>query len=178
MKILVIGPESSGTRMLVGLLRQAGASEVVHSSPMYRREQDEDPHTGDEFDAVVLVVRHGPCQLRSMVDNGHVDSESRARYETAWDIEDSTAFIQWHKLHIATYEALVHEPGALRLLCRDLGLNEEFDHDQIGDGNAKWYGGEWFRDDRPAHVRGVRSVEEPEPAGGHGDEDSGDQPED
>ena len=142
--------------MLVGLLRQAGADEVVHSSPMYRRDRNEPLHRDYQFDAVVIIIRHGPCQRRSMVDNGHVVNDFAARRETLFDLYNAVcAIIDPAKLHIATYEALVHEPGALRLLCRDLGLNEEFDHDPIGDGNAKWYGGEWFRDDRPAHVRGV-----------------------
>lgn len=49
--------------------------------------------------------------------------------------------------------AQAHEPEALKGLMRDLGLPEEFEHDPIRDSNAKYWGGEYFRDARKLEER-------------------------
>ena len=153
-RILVTGPESSGTKMVCALLRQAGAV-VTHSSPNYKSEQDSTPHDIGDFDDVVLVVRNGFCNMKSMLDAGHAESEE----EAAWMIGNGLKFILtthdlWtDNLHVVTYESLVHEEEALLTLCKTLGLDASKIVDKVGDGNAKYYGGEYFRDQRDLHHR-------------------------
>ncbi len=151
MRVLVTGAESSGTKLVASLLRSAGG-EVVHSSPMYRAVH----HDGRGFDAVVLVVRHGPCRDRSAVGNGHASDRVAARGLGVAGIGNILLNLTCgpSMMHICTYEALIHEPGALPALCRDLGLSAKFEHEEIGDANAKWYGGSYFSDDRPLQERG------------------------
>lgn len=153
MRILVTGPESSGTKMVAALLRQAGAK-IVHSSPNYRYYSGEPAHRSEGFDAVVLVMRDGYANVNSMIENGHAQAPGAARMMIVrgllWILSNLR---EWEKVHVTTYEALTTRPGALAALCRELGLPEEFEHDEIGDGNAKYYGGAFFRDDRELHDR-------------------------
>lgn len=153
MTILVTGVESSGTKLAAHLLERAGAR-VVHSSPHYRLEQGKELHDGLRFDAVVVVVRSSHPHIHSMVEAGHAKSLSIARLMAA----DGLALIldslqTLGHVHLITYESLVYEPDALKVLCNALGLRDDFEHDEVGNGNAKYYGGEVFRDDRPLHER-------------------------
>ncbi len=154
MKVLVTGPESSGTKMLSALLRQAGA-EITHSSPNYKSEQDSTPHDMKSFDAVVLIVRNGYCNIKSMIDANHAEDEKEAK----WMIGNGLKFILtthglWtDNFYVTTYESIVHEPESLSKLCRSLGLDPSKITDKVGDGNAKYYGGEHFRDQRELHER-------------------------
>lgn len=151
--VLVTGPESSGTRLTASLLRAAGAN-VVHSSPHYRVRMGEELHDGAAFDAVVVVVRMGHANARSMVDNEHAADLAVARSMVPGGIHMILeALASFDTCHIVTYEALVHEPGALRALCRDLDLAEEFEHEPVGAGNSKYFGGEFFRDVRDLEER-------------------------
>lgn len=136
---------------------------MVHKTPRWCMG---DPHyRGEGFDAVVLVVRSSYPNARSMLANGHAyDNEGRIgdlglAYrmvpEAIWAILHS---LESHEnVHVITYEALVNEPEALRMLCRDLGLLETFEHDEIGDANSKHYLPErkdlFFADQRPLEER-------------------------
>lgn len=154
LRVLVTGPESSGTKMLSSLLRQAGA-EVTHSSPNYKSEQDHHPHDMKDFDAVVLIVRNGYCNAQSMLDAGHAESEKEAK----WMIGNGLKFILsnhglWtDNLYVVTYESLVHERESIVQLCESLNLDVSQTTDKIGDGNVKYYGGDHFRDQRELHER-------------------------
>ncbi len=153
MRILVTGPESSGTKMVASLLRQAGA-DVTHSSPKYRIEQGKDLYDGSDFDATVLVIRNGYTNALSMVDNGHESNVSMAEWQIADDIyEILESLNSFFNVHVVTYEAIVHEPKAIEVLCKTLGLDHTKITDTIGDGNAKYYGGKFFRDQRELHKR-------------------------
>lgn len=163
MKILVVGPEASGTKLVTGLLRQAGAK-VEHCSPMYRkvswRQELPDP---DSFDRIVLVIRHGPWRQRASMDSGHTPPNhvEMARWWAAEGIK--MVMDRYHPckpIHICTLEALIHEqPHSLYALLDDLQLKMSVDaqFDVIGDPNAKWYGGKSFRDERPPYERGVNA---------------------
>jgi hypothetical protein len=159
MKILVVGPEAGGTKMVSGLLKQAGA-EVEHCSPMYRQVswRQELPHP-DLFERVVLVIRNGSWRERASADTGHTPPQhlEMARW---WGAEGIRMVMErYHPsraVHIVTYESLVYEPAALHFLLQDLSLDPPTDaqYDPIGNANEKWWGGKEFRDDRPVWVRG------------------------
>ncbi len=155
MRILVTGPESSGTKLVASLLRQAGA-DVTHSSPKYRIEQGKDLYDGYGFDATVLVIRNGYTNVLSMVDNGHESNVSMAEWQIADDIyEILESLSSFFNVHVVTYEAIVHEPKAIEVLCETLGLDHTKITDTIGDGNSKWYreDGIGFSDRRELHER-------------------------
>jgi hypothetical protein len=156
MRILVTGPESSGTKMVAAILIKAGA-DVVHDTPRWCI--DDQFQDGENYDYVVLVIRTGYCTARSMCDNQHAydgsDSDNRRDLTLAYRMVPEALwsilhFIKDHtKVRVVTYEALVHETeGALGGLLDDLGLSKDFDFDPICDANAKYYGGKSFHDDR------------------------------
>jgi hypothetical protein len=161
-KVLVVGPEAGGTKLVTGLLRQAGA-EVEHCSPMYRKVSwgEELPHP-DYFDRIVLVIRHGPWRQLASMDTGHTPPNhvEMARWWGAEGIKMVMDRYHPHRaIHICTLEALVYEPNALFSLLKDLGLecDKSTLFDSIGNPNEKWWGGEVFRDDRSVEERGVNA---------------------
>lgn len=158
MRLLVCGPESSGTKMVASLLKQAGA-DVTHNSPNYRREEDSFPHTGENFDAVVIVVRNWLPNVESMIDAGHADSFSQGREMVINGLSDIIYGLKYSdlykrgKVYLVTYESIVHEPSSINFLCDELLLDFWKITDTIGNGNAKYYGGDYFRDQRELHER-------------------------
>lgn len=155
-RILCTGAESSGTKLVTSLLRQAGA-EVDHSSPNYRREQNQFPHTMRDYGAVVIVVRNWYTNAKSMIDAGHTHiGTEHARELMYYGLSDILYGLRYgfhNKIYFVTYESLVHEPFSLEVLCEELGLDYTKITDTVGDGNAKYYGGEFFRDQRELHER-------------------------
>lgn len=159
MKVLITGPESSGTKLVASLLRGAGA-EVTHSSPNYRREQGKFPHKASDYDAVIIVIRNWYAQNHSMVDAGHTSNLSRARrlvYQGLSDILYGLSYgAEATGVYLITLESLIYEPDSLRQLLRQLGLKETSSAGghEIGNPNSKYYNlGSYFRDDRPLHER-------------------------
>lgn len=158
-RVLVTGPESAGTKLTSHLLTLAGA-EVKHYTPRHRT-ADKPFLTGEGFDWVVLVIRNSWANAQSMVDNGHAyDNAGReGDLELAYELIPEAIFytllylLDLSKVYVITYESLVHERGALMRMCEHLGLKTNFAHGPIGDGNAKYYGGEYFRDTTPLEER-------------------------
>lgn len=144
--------------MVASLLRQAGA-EVDHSSPNYRRDQNTFPHTGQEHDAVVIVVRSFYPNVESMLESGHANNFIHGREMVASGLLDTlyglrhSSKMEDGDVYFVTYESLVHEPTSIIVLCEALGLDQTQITYTIGDGNAKYYGGEYFRDQRELHER-------------------------
>lgn len=154
LRVLLAGPESSGTKMLAAILGQLGA-DVVHHSPNYWSWDGYEPHRAKSFDAVVVLIRSGETTARSMLDSGHAANFHRARVMQASAL--LAIFSTLHSfanVHIVTYESLVYEPGALILLARNIGLNPDLPHDEVRNANVKYYGGEEvFRDQREISER-------------------------
>jgi hypothetical protein len=157
MRVLVTGPESSGTRLVASMLVRAGAS-VEHHTP--RPCIGKRAYLTDTYDAVVLVVRNGYATKHSMVKNHHATDgrneddlclAGRMIPEALLDILMSLDNPE--KLYLLTYESVVHN-DALYALCGDLGLSVDFECDPIGDANAKYFGsGPYFTDHRSLERR-------------------------
>jgi hypothetical protein len=137
---------------------RAGA-EVVHSTP--RKIIGDEFLDGKDFDAVVFVVRSGYPNARSMVENYHAsDHKDRNQdLDLAYSMIPQAIYWILHNLnsfdnfYLITYEALVHEPSSIYYLCEDLGLFTRFNPPKIGNGNDKYYNGEYFRDTTPLENR-------------------------
>lgn len=153
-RILVAGPESSGTKMLAELLTRAGA-DVVHHSPNYRLWNGDEFHRARDFDKVVIIVRNGFANAKSMVDNHHADSEDRGRVMQAQGLLSILSNLwAFSNVYFTTYEALVHEqPDSVYALIDQMELPLLPLNVSIGNGNAKYYGGDYFRDARDLHER-------------------------
>lgn len=155
MRILVTGPESSGTKLTAQLLKAAGseAVEVVHYTPRPRR--GDKFASGLDFDWVVLVVRDTYSCARSMFQNYHAENPLQGEWMILEALYGILKHLAGHRrVHIITYSSIIHKPGAIKALCRRLGLAEDFEMPQIGDGDAKYYGGVSFSDTTPLHDRG------------------------
>lgn len=158
MKILVVGPESSGTRMLAAILGKTG-HEIIHSSPAFRMFMDDGNGQPvkyfNEYDKVVLIIRNGVWNEQSMQLRGRAVKEPRA--QIAEDILDVLIdFRRWGvPVIIQTYESLVYEQDkALWELCNALGIDPPIKYDQIMNGNEKfWSQSGWPGDDRDLSER-------------------------
>lgn len=158
-KVLVLGPESSGTKMVTSLLRRLGV-DAIHRSVPYGLEwatmiRDQ------AWTDVVVVVRHGPVVARSQVEQ-HLPRD----VEMAQDAIVEALTLIMHDLvrnhvrrHIVTYEAFVLNPeGALQLLTEDMEFEVPYEQleeacKDVGDANGKWYGNGDFRDQRVVEER-------------------------
>lgn len=157
MRILCVGPESSGTRLMTTILRATGA-EVSHSSPAYKPSLGGVKYSPYEYDAVVLVIRNGSWNVRSMQNRKRFrntyESPQRQIMLDIWDVLRDLAHDHIN-VHIVTYESLVYETEhCLRALCQDLDLPAPVGYDEVQNGNEKfWADDAWAGDDRPLHER-------------------------
>lgn len=164
MRIVVTGPESSGTRMLTRMLREAGGS-VVHRPMPYggkRKAKDANgrsvriPGTAvwpelvdDEPDVVVVVERDLRSTIRSQVEVGHVadEDEALAAIRRAYlDIATQLAALKVPFWPVA-YGAM-SRPEARADLCGWLGLDAGKITTVWCNANAKYYGGPAWSDRR------------------------------
>lgn len=145
---LILGPESSGTRLLAEILVKAGCrGEYSHEQEfdkgsisgeciVWRRSvphaQKHLPEFSDEvekklrdYDVHVLVPTRGwHAMLMSQVRRGHVKGLDLAHKRTQrayLDIFNFLGEVQWD-FTVVSYEGLTHEPKYLDSLLDDLGL--------------------------------------------------------
>lgn len=159
LKLLVAGPESSGTKQVAYVLKTCGA-EVTHRSY---------PHGGgprpdvfwwpaDQYiadsDAIVFVSRDLYATCQSQIQVGHVDTVEKAlaNIRTAHFRIADQAFRYSKPIYYVTLESL-QNPGAVEGLCLLLGLEYNYMHEPVADPNAKYYGGSYFSDHRPVEDR-------------------------
>lgn len=162
-RILVTGPESNGTKMVAGLLSRAGA-DVTHHSPMYSFWDGKRQFKAWEYDAVVLVIRDGYCASRSLVENNHIPlagvhterkGRQRARVMQAQSLLLILSSLEtFEDFYLVTYDDKPLKPERLQYLLDELGLSVDVNISDIGDANEKYYGGEYFRDQRESYERG------------------------
>jgi hypothetical protein len=120
MRVLVTGPENSGTGAVAELLRQAGA-DVVHRAIPHVLDWNAAEEFKDEVDRTVVVIRGLYAHVRSLEEHSgalrqHGCGPVRHRgwaLDTLWQFPSSV----W-----VTYESLV-EPTERRYLCEVLGLD-------------------------------------------------------
>lgn len=160
---LVLGPESSGTRLATQILLAAGCTgSAEHYQPLDRHPAEGDlvvwrrsvPHAGEPLDLgrllaklhgyqvqVVVTVRDPVATRRSQIANGHsrtpeqADAKIRAAYVAIFG-QLAAAELPYELL---VYEALVLNPREVqRELCSRLGLPAG-EPVTVTDENAKWF---------------------------------------
>lgn len=136
MKVLVTGPEASGTRLLARLVTNLDVN-VVHKSI---------PHGPDWPDVnaldcshAVFIVRDWHATLQSQEAIGHL------KYWPGYDPEERlrrsiiSMFRFWGPWTYVTYEGLVARPVATMLWIADwLGVPRQPLSEDIFDANDKW----------------------------------------
>jgi hypothetical protein len=132
-KVLVTGPESSGTSLVARILRSAGA-EVCHRSATY----DEDcpdmrrcaMHT---CDAVVVIFRDPFATMKSQEWTGRAYAKLQEGYhELFFALMDLPI-----PIYCITYEGLVLNKWSIANLLDALGLNTNIEYEEITDENGK-----------------------------------------
>lgn len=131
--VSVVGPESSGTRLMVALLEDLGVNEVVHRSVPYGR--DWWPDRGDaDADAYVLITRDREKTLASQKRAGHLNYWSPRlspdeKYDCAMGVIVRHLYVEGtlrsNVFHVQ-YEDLVDYPqGVMDLLADRLGVERK-----------------------------------------------------
>src|SRR5687768_16719457 len=121
MKILVCGPESSGTKVTAYILQKCGA-EITHRSYPHAFEWPGDAVVADH-DAMVFVSRDMYATVMSQLENDHVRSVETAvsNIRTAHLRATDQAFRLNKPIYYVTIESL-QNPRAIEGLCLMLGL--------------------------------------------------------
>ncbi len=129
-KILVIGGESSGSRLLVEIIRNQGGN-VIHRSMPYAQEFI-DLEEFDDMDLFVISVRSWPYMIASQVRVRHAKSEEDAKIRTqkAYSIIFEYLNKKQKNYFIITYESLINSPEFMqKWICEKCGL--EFDPNKM-----------------------------------------------
>lgn len=137
MKVLVTGPESSGTRWLTDYLTKAGADALHRSQPEGPDWIDLESMLGD-FDHVVVVVRGLLANVRSMEMRGCVEDVPAGFVKRRRALGSIGRVLGHGRVTLVTYESLAHRAERLQLLA-NLGLAESDDHWPWVDENVKHY---------------------------------------
>ena len=142
-KVAVVGPESSGTRLMTRILTDAGADALHRSFPYGAGEERRWPNLDvEDFDPdyMVWMTRDWWATTASQVAVPHV-----ADFDTAWQNVRHTQTVlarlsQSYKTFQVSYESLVQRPHVVvRNLTSALNLKMP-PIEQIVDGNSKWLG--------------------------------------
>ena len=158
-RVLVAGPESSGTKLLTQLINEAGG-EAIHLSMPYGG----GPRPGfvdwpdldsAQADVVVISARDPYALICSQIENEHVDSEawSLRRIQEAYRRIFAWLTVSGLPFFVIPYEALVLQPDAKARFVELLELNPESVTLNVQDANSKYYGGTFFRDQRTVDQR-------------------------
>lgn len=137
MKVVVTGPESSGTSLVSRILRDAGAK-VFHRSATYRNDWPNLVTLADSCGAMIVVYRDPIATMKSQQTQGLTADE-------AWiKLRDGYCVIAWTLRLISvpvwciTYEQLVLDPNSIRPLLEWLGLNTDVAIEDVRNENAKY----------------------------------------
>lgn len=162
--VLVLGPESTGTRLLTRILISAGASgedghqqafdagavsgELIvwrRSVPHLRQWLDLESmlETLEQYDVCAIVtVRDWWCTEKSQVRNSHVESEAKAAANMARAYREIFSQLANFSIpfSVVVYESLVSYPHSVqKALMEDLGLDFPKQFIQITDENRKYW---------------------------------------
>lgn len=137
MKVLVTGPESSGTNYLTGLVAEGGA-EAVHRSQPEGADWIDMAAMLDNFDAVVVVLRGRYAHLRSYQRRDIEPTEPLADQRRRKALASLSGIMGHPKVTVVTYESLA-SPTERRHLLESLGLDvDAADQWRWYDANAKY----------------------------------------
>lgn len=123
-RVLVTGPESSGTRWLTALISDAGA-DALHRSQPEGVDWIDMAAMVDDFDHVVVIIRGLLAHLRSQILPEHsIEPDEQSATRRRRKALARLAPILGHpKVTVVTYESMRHRAEVVYLL-RTLGLDE------------------------------------------------------
>ena len=136
MRVLVTGPESSGTRWLTELVAAGGAYAVHRSQPEGADWIDLEA-MADDFDAVVVSVRGCYAHLASLTERVRPEGGAAERRRKA--LACIAPILGRDDVHLVTYESM-SSPVERRHLLRVLGLGTTADV-PFDDASAHRYSG-------------------------------------
>lgn len=134
-RVLVTGPESSGTSLVSRIFRQAGAS-VIHRSATYAEEYASLRATArQECDAIAVVFRDPYATMASQMWTGRAYDKLQQGYREIFFALDGLSVPMW----VITYESLLLNPQSINPLLSVWGLNPTLVTEQITNENEKHY---------------------------------------
>lgn len=139
MKILVTGPESSGTRYVTALLKDGGAN-VLHRSQPEGETWVDVAAMLDDFDAAVVVIRGRLAQVRSQQHRGIVSNDGDAFARRRRALRSLAPILGDDRTVLVTHESLRYASERRHLLAA-FGLDQgAADRVPWVDENLKHYG--------------------------------------
>lgn len=139
MRVLITGPESSGTRYVTALLA-AGGAETLHRSQPEGLDWIDLAAMLDDFDAIVVMIRGQLAQVRSQQTCGIEKDDESALVRRRKALARVAPIFGDPKVSVVTYESLGH-PRERRYLVESLGLDWVAANSDASweEGNAKHY---------------------------------------
>lgn len=136
MRVLVTGPESSGTSLVSRIFRAAGA-EVSHRSATYTNDWPDLPALAAECHETVVVYRDPVATLRSGVRQGLSGAEAYIRLREGYCNIAELLSLPNLEVWCVTYEQLVLDPNSIRPLLWLFGLNGDAEIEPITNQNME-----------------------------------------
>lgn len=137
MKIVVTGPESSGTSLVSRILRDAGA-EVFHRSATFRDDWVNLTALADKCDTMIVVYRDPMATMKSQEAEGLLPFQAYIKLRSGYlEIAYATRLVTV-PVWCITYEQLVLDSNSIRPLLAYLGLNADVDIEEVRNENAKY----------------------------------------
>lgn len=137
MKVVVTGPESSGTSLVSRIFRSAGA-DVYHRSATYRDEWMMLVPLADACDAMIVVYRDPIATMKSQQAEGLSYHDAQAKLRAGY-LEIACAIrLVTVPVWCVTYEQLVLDSNSIRPLLANLELDSNVDIEQVRNENTKY----------------------------------------
>lgn len=137
MKVVVTGPESSGTSLVSRIFRAAGA-EVFHRSATYRNNWPNLVTLTDSCDAMIVVYRDPVATMKSQQAQGLTADEACSKLRDGYCVIAWTLRLVSVPVWCITYEQLVLDCNSIRPLLDELSLNADVDIEEVRNENAKY----------------------------------------
>jgi len=136
MRVLVTGPESSGTSLVSRIFRAAGA-DVAHRSATYRNDWADLPALAAACDETVVVYRDPMATLRSGVRQGLYYADALDRLHDGYRNIADLFTLRRVRVWCVTYEQLVLDQDSIRPLLYILGLDGGVEFELVTNQNAQ-----------------------------------------
>ena len=137
MRVLVTGPESSGTSLVSRIFRAAGA-QVEHRSATFKDDQPNIVLVADSCDVVIVVYRNPMATMKSQMAQGLSIADARRKLVDGYHEIARMFTYATVPFWCVTYESLVLDPDSIRPLLALLHLSHDIDIEPVRDENAKY----------------------------------------
>lgn len=134
MKVLITGPESSGTSVIARIFVQSGA-DVIHRSATWDRKHPNLREASQECDAVIIVFRDPYATMQSQAWTKRAYEKLQEGYESIFNALNHYSKPRF----VVTYEHLVINPRSINPVLLALGLKPQLVTEIIRNENDKYY---------------------------------------